>query len=137
MKKYYIPPIVTADEHESEIYQSTLFSQVSAAIASTANFLCLDSDSNYEGRTPGSLGVKRNRLNIDDYVARLDERNFRRKYRMNKEAFRLLLDIVSPHMPETGENKKKGGVPNGPITLGSRLSMALRYFAGGGSIGHL
>ena len=126
-----IPPTVTADEHEFEIYQSSLLSQVSAAIVSTANFFYLDRDSNYEGRIPGALGVKRARLNIDDYVARLDDRNFRRKYRMDKEAFWLLLNIVSPHMPETGENKEIGGVPNGPITHGSRLSMALRYFAGG------
>eukprot|EP00956_Cyclotella_meneghiniana_P023470 scaffold45715_cov37-Cyclotella_meneghiniana.AAC.1 len=39
-----------------------------------------------------------------------------RKYRMNKEAFWLLLDIVRPHSPGTGEDKKSGGVPNGPIT---------------------
>ena len=61
---------MTADEHEFEIYQSSLLSQVSAAIVSTANFFYLDRDSNYEGRIPGALGVKRARLNIDDYVAR-------------------------------------------------------------------
>ncbi len=89
MKNYYIPPTATADEHEFEIYQSSLLSQVSAAIASTANFFYLDRDSNYEGHIPGALGVKRTCFNIDDYVARLDVRNFRRKYRMDKEAFWL------------------------------------------------
>eukprot|EP00804_Cyclotella_cryptica_P020311 CCRYP_014047-RB/>CCRYP_014047-RB protein AED:0.24 eAED:0.17 QI:0/0/0/1/0/0/2/0/324 len=127
MKNHYISPTVTADKHEFELYQSSLLSQVSAAIASTSNFFYLDRDSNYEGRIPGALGVKRTRLNIDEYVARLDDRNFRRKYRMDKEAFWLLLDILSQHMPETGENKERGGIPNGPITHGSRLSMALRY----------
>ena len=50
---------------------------------------------------------------------------------MDKEAFWLLLDIVIPHLPSTGESNTSGGVPNGFITHAARLSMALRYFAGG------
>ncbi len=50
---------------------------------------------------------------------------------MDKVSFHELLDIVSIHMLMTGEVRKKGAVPNGPISHQSRLSMALRYFAGG------
>ena len=131
MNNHYIPPTVTADEHEFEQYQSSLISQISCAIASSVNFFNCDGGSNYAGRIPGTANVKRTRLNMEEYVGRLSDRSFRRKYRMNKEAFWLLLDIVRPHLPGTGEDKKSGGVPNGPITHAARLSMALRYFAGG------
>lgn len=50
---------------------------------------------------------------------------------MSKEAFWTLLDIIEKHLPSTGEKRKRGATPNGPITKAARLSMALRYFAGG------
>ena len=53
------------------------------------------------GRFPGSSNNKRTRLDMEEYIGRLGNGNFRRKYRMDKEAFWLLLNIVSPHMPET------------------------------------
>ena len=106
---------MTADEHEFELYQSSLISQVSAAVVSIANFFYLN-DSNYAGRLSGAATIKRTRLDMEEYIGRLDDRNFCRKYRMDKEAFWLLLDIVSPHMPDTGENRKSGRIPNGPIT---------------------
>ena len=83
------------------------------------------------GRLPGSSNNKRTRLNMEEYIGCLGNGNFRRKYRMDKEAFFLLLDIVRPYLLGTGENKMSGGVPNGFITHAACLSMALRYFAGG------
>jgi hypothetical protein len=53
---------------------------------------------------------------------------------MTKEAFWTLLDIIERHLPSTGEKRKRGAVPNGPITKAARLSMALRIFAGGDSL---
>ena len=51
---------------------------------------------------------------------------------MDKESFWNLLDIISRHLPSTGEERSKpGSVPNGPITHTARLSMALRIAAGG------
>lgn len=50
---------------------------------------------------------------------------------MSKEAFWLLLDIINGRLPSTGKKRKWGSVPNGPITKAARLSMAIRYFAGG------
>eukprot|EP00804_Cyclotella_cryptica_P017178 CCRYP_013118-RA/>CCRYP_013118-RA protein AED:0.52 eAED:0.39 QI:0/-1/0/1/-1/1/1/0/142 len=135
MNYHYIPATVTADEHEFDLYQSSLLSQVSAAISSTANFFYLNRDTNYVGRLPGSSNIKRTCFNMEEYIGRLGNGNFRRRYRMEKEAFLLLLDIVRPHLPGTGENKRSGGVPNGFITHAACLSMALRYFMGR-SIGH-
>jgi len=58
---------------------------------------------------------------------------FRRSYRLEEESFWKLLDIIANQMPATGVLRKKnrGAVPNGANTKEARLSMALRYFAGG------
>ena len=74
--------------------------------------------------------MKRQRLDVEAHLNAMDHRLFRRKYRMGKELFFKLYDIVAPHMHSTGE-RDGGGVPNGPITKMSRLSMALRFSAGG------
>ena len=112
-------------------YQTILLSRVSAAVASTLNFMLFDHDSNYSGRLLGSSTVKRTRLEMEGYIARLEDKTFRRKYRMDKAVFWSLLDLISPHLPNTGEKRKRGRAPNGPITHAARLSMVLRYFAGG------
>ena len=128
----HIPLKATASENEYAQYEAALLTQVSAAIASSAAFFALDDDTMYSGRAAGSTTIKRKRRDMEEYLGRMDDRNFRRKYRMNKDAFWLLLDIIGGHLPSTGEdNKCGGGPPNGPITIAARLSMALRYFAGG------
>ena len=127
-----IPFKVTASENEYAQYEATLLKQAAAAIASSAAFFCLDqNDTNYTGRDEGAKTIKRERRDIEEYIGGLDDRNFRRKYRMDKDAFWLLLDIIETRLPSTGEDRKRGAVPNGPITKAARLSIALRYFAGG------
>eukprot|EP00804_Cyclotella_cryptica_P006356 CCRYP_010184-RB/>CCRYP_010184-RB protein AED:0.20 eAED:0.20 QI:0/0/0/1/0/0/3/0/563 len=88
-------------------------------------------DESNGGRKPGASTIKRERKNIEQYIGRMNERSFRRRYRMYKDAFWMLLELIAPHLPNTGEERQRGAVPNGPITHASRLSMALRYFAGG------
>lgn len=122
-------------EHEFALHQAHLLGQLSSAIASIATFVTVDALENalssVHGRSQGASTVKRNRINMEEYVGRMADRSFRRKYRMNKDAFWTLLDIIERHLPNTGEKRKRGAVPNGPITKAARLSMALRYFAGG------
>lgn len=110
-----------------------MLGQVSSAIASIASFFNLESITNdlLKGRAIGSCTIKRQRRNMDTYIGGMNDRNFRRKYRMTKEAFWTLLDIIERHLPSSGEKRKRGAVPNGPITKAARLSMALRYFSGG------
>ncbi|KAL7477099.1 hypothetical protein ACHAW6_002911 [Cyclotella cf. meneghiniana] len=55
---------------------------------------------------------------------------------MGKDAFWMLLELVSPNLPSTREGRKLGGVPNGLIMHALHLSMTLRFFARGGSIGY-
>jgi hypothetical protein len=52
-------------------------------------------------------------------------------YRMDKKSFWILLDIIAPGLSSTGMKRKRESVLNWPITKLARLSMALRYFAGG------
>jgi hypothetical protein len=48
---------------------------------------------------------------------------------MDYEAFLLLLDLLTPHLPRQGKNFKN--CPNGQIPTDTKLAVALRYFAGG------
>eukprot|EP01082_Thalassiosira_pseudonana_P000100 g354.t1 g354 contig1:859468-860853(+) len=84
----------------------------------------------HQGRVPGAVTVKRQRLAVEDYCQMLSDKHFRRRYRMWKESFWNLLHIVGDNLPSTGENRKNGCVPNGPISHAAHLSMALRIAAG-------
>jgi hypothetical protein len=69
----------------------------------------------------------------------MNERLFWRRYRMKKDSFFQLLDLVDDHLPpdetsSTGKKRKRGKTPNGPITHALRLSMVLHYFAGGDTL---
>jgi len=119
-------------EHQHEHIRVSLIAQVSAAICTTAAFFTFNDDLNLCWRLPGSKNIKRERTNMTKYINNTDDKLFRRKYRMNKQAFFTLLDIIEHHLPSTGEKRNKpGGVPNGVVTKEARLSMAIRYFAGG------
>lgn len=127
------------DQEEEDSYpsqaQALLLGKVSFAVASVASFFLTDTTAFqsiiYTGRDIGSKNVVRTRTNMDIYIGRMRERSFRRKYRMHKEAFWTLLEIIERNLPNTGEKRKRGAVPNGPISKAARLSMALRYFSGG------
>ena len=123
-----IPAHDTADENE-HARQAYILSQIAAAVASAVAFFSFDDDS--DGRLPGAKTIKRQRRDMEQYIEHMNHRLFRRRYRMNKLAFGTLLDIIGGHLPNTGEKRKRGAVPNGPISKMARLSMALRYFSGG------
>ena len=78
----------------------------------------------HQGRVPGAVMVKRQRLAVEDYCQTLSDKHFRRRYRMGKESFWNLLHIVGDNLPSTGENRKNGCVPNGPISHAAHVSMA-------------
>ena len=121
-------------EHEYEMHRAYILAQVSSAVACLATFNSLESiDKNYSrGRKLGAETVPPVRRNMNEYLQQMDDHGFRRRYRMEKVAFWTLLDIIESRLRSTGiKKKKRGGVPNGPISKAARLSMALRVFAGG------
>ena len=111
--------------------------QGSAIVAAYIADQFCDDDCQYEGRLPAAKTIKRERTNeTDKFLSTMNERLFRKRYRMKKASFFQLLDLVGDHLPPdetslTGNKHKRGRTPNGPITRALRLSMALRYFAGG------
>jgi len=108
---------------------------VDTALAAASIASAAVSPSKQLGRKPGSKTKKRVRLDVDEAFKSMDDHHFRRKYRMSRESYYILLDIIKEHLPPTGEKRAKpGSVPNGPITHSARLSMALRIAAGGDAI---
>jgi hypothetical protein len=82
------------------------------------------------GRQPGAATVKRERRNIDEHFASLGPYLFRRMYRMHRDDFDQLYELLLPALPPM-KNRSRGTTPNGAICMRTRLAMALRYFAGG------
>jgi hypothetical protein len=68
------------------------------------------------GRKEGAEMIHRNRRDMNEYIEQMDDRGFRQRYRMTKAAFWTLLDIIEKHLPSTGEKRKRGAVPNGPVS---------------------
>ncbi|KAG7368275.1 DDE superfamily endonuclease [Nitzschia inconspicua] len=85
------------------------------------------------GRRLGSPTIKRRRRSMHELFQELGPSTFRRMYRMREESFFLLLDKLDATMNKVMNRKKRtsGATPNGDITNMARLSMALRWFAGG------
>ena len=87
-----------------------------------------DNMSKYTGRLQGSKTIQRKRINILHYIRKMDHVMFRQMYRMKKDAFFCLFELIEQYMPSPGDG---GVVPNGPISKEIQLSMAIRTFAGG------
>jgi len=115
-----------AREHAERRRHAMQTAFAATSIASTAM-----STGKHKGRKRGAKTKTRVRLNVDEVFQRMDDRHFRRKYRMDKVVFYNLLHIIEDHLPSTGKDRKRGATPNGEITHSSRLSMALRVAAGG------
>ena len=89
--------------------------------------------------------VRRERRCVSDIFQELGPRYIRRSYRMNSIHFGTLYNAILPYYPkreEMNENKRvnkkrkrKSIPPNGVIHTSLRLSIALRYFAGGSPYG--
>ena len=55
---------------------------------------------------------------VESYIRRMTDSGFRQRYRMSNDAFWTLLEIIERRLPNTGKKRKRGAVPNGPITRG-------------------
>ena len=78
----------------------------------------------------GSKTIKRTRKDVQENFRDLGPRNVRTSYRMHQESFWKLYGLLFGS-DEVKKRKKGGPPPNGYILNSSRLSMALRWFAGG------
>jgi DDE superfamily endonuclease len=85
-----------------------------------------------------SYHIKRVRKSVNEIFAQLGPHYVRRAYRMDEASFWKLCRILRPHLQGTkrkiGKNKSKpqrNGAKNGIIPSPTKVSVALRYFAGG------
>lgn len=114
-------------------------SQMGKAVVSTLALLLLQDllsrwrgMSNHRGRAAGTKTRRRTRVRLEDIFNEYGPVFFRRAYRMREDSFWRLLDLIEANMGNKGKGKRKRGrTPNGHVSNGIRLAMALRYFAGG------
>lgn len=87
----------------------------------------------FSGTRSARPARKRTRRCLGSIFSELGPSYFRRAYRMEEASFWKLHGIPLPHMivPRSGKKKHKDGAANGIIHSSTRLSAALRYFAGG------
>jgi DDE superfamily endonuclease len=84
-------------------------------------------------KRPSVYPIQRKRRMVSDIMRELGPGYTRRAYRMSTGSFFELHKLLHKHLnPPRSEKKKwRNGGPNGIITTTVRLSIALRYFAGG------
>ena len=76
--------------------------------------------------------VPRKRRCIKNIFQELGPYHVRRSYRMNENTFWKLNAVLLPYIPNIPTRKRKRGkTPNGDIFSSQKLSIAIRYFAGG------
>ena len=89
---------------------------------------------------PRAPFIPRRRKPLKEIFLELGPRLTRRAYRMTEESFYNLLRVLEPYLKDRcssetpdGNSKKKhkNGAKNGLIPLSTRLSVALRFYAGG------
>jgi hypothetical protein len=73
-----------------------VLNQVKDAVIKMRN---TESSGNYKGHPMGSKTVKRKRRGVETLFRELTDHQFRRMYRMSRESFWKLLDIIDPNMP--------------------------------------
>lgn len=98
-----------------------------ATVSSVASLLSLSS----HGKRDGSTNVRRQRVPVQVIFQRLGPRLFRKAYRMSEALFWKLHDLIFPPALSTSNERLRGSTPNGDIPFSTRLSIALRWFAGG------
>ena len=118
-------------EDDDEAYMYML----SEYAASLSVYLSIDTLDNDNLATKlGSSNVRRERVPVEIIFSRLGTRLFRKCYRMSEPVFWDLHKLLEPHLLSFNNNLERRSIPpNGEISTTARLSMALRWFAGGES----
>ena len=81
--------------------------------------------------------IERTRKPIQAIFNELGETHTRRAYRMDQDAFWRLVKLLDPHIKlevdtqEGSRKRKRRGATNGFISNAARVSLTIRYFAGG------
>lgn len=129
--------IVVDEEFEAQLnmfnYEEDSFMMnVNGAVAAIVSNVALDElDTKGVGWKEGSKNIPRRRIPVEEIFAKLGQRFIRKCYRMSEESFWKLHQMLKPYIRENKERSHGGATPNGDVPSEARLSMALRWFAGG------
>jgi DDE superfamily endonuclease len=114
-------PTTTDDDDDDDIIIQCYYAQAAAYVLSSMT----------TGKRLGSLNVRRQRIPVQVIFSRLGPRLFSKAYRMSEQLWWKLHGTLLPLAVASNCRRKRGSTPNGDIPFSSRLSMAIRYFAGG------
>ena len=118
------PPTITDDDADDD----DVAIQCCYAQAAVASYVL---SSMTKGKRLGSLNVRRERIPVQAIFSRLGPRLFSKAYRMSEQLWWKLHDTLLPHALTFNPQRKRGSTPNGDVPFSSRLSMSIRWFAGG------
>ncbi len=119
----------SSDEEDEEFFDLVAFFGASISLLASQEAL-KGAGGLQPGYKLGSSVIERERVPVNEIFGRLDERWFKKCYRMSKSLFWKLHSLLDPHMKQVS-SKQRGPPPNGLISTAARLSMAIRWFAGG------
>jgi hypothetical protein len=120
----YRPSLALASDEVDALAARRAFD---AAIAAAAvNAQCVPLQSHIERDASRS----RARLDWAEHNSRLTDFEFRRLYRMRRETFQSLCNLVRPRLVRNTEMGRRGS-SGGTVSVEAKLSMALRFMAGG------
>ena len=97
---------------------------IAAAISCSEEIMC------QEGTRKGCPNIPRQRKSVEEIFSSLGPTYSKSAYRMRTDSFYKLHDLLCGCNPNPNK-RKRGATQNGPIASKSKLSMALRFFAGG------
>jgi hypothetical protein len=75
--------------------------------------------------------IRRRRRDVSDLFYELGDNNSRRAYRMHPSVFKKLCELLRPRLEQQLDPMCLLRIPNGPISYTIRISITLRYLAGG------
>jgi DDE superfamily endonuclease len=102
------------------------------AVVACALVVALAPDSlGLQSKKKGHAHRKRKRKYVNDIFNELGPYYVRRAYRMEPTSFWKLCTMLRPFFVKPSKKKCRNGAKNGLIPLPTKISVALRYFAGG------
>jgi hypothetical protein len=134
----FLLPIVVLGDGENDSYLSPIV----LGFLHTALLLIITPYSFHSRHTGGhsrTSFIPRTRRDVSSMFRELGPAYARRAYRMDTESFWVLHRMLRPYLkgrlrpPTSSRKKHRNGAKNGIIPSTLRLSIALRYFAGGSS----
>ena len=123
-------------DNEEDLYvyedNNRFFVLVDSFVATISTYATLEEfeEDEFSGSRLGCPTIYRERVPVALIFSRLGERLMKRCYRMSEDLFWKLHSLLKPYL-NVKKKRLRGATINGDIPSEARLSMAIRWFAGG------